>query len=107
MVTSGVRAAFVAGQHAARRMVPAHRGLIVHISSWAAQKYGGNVVYGLAKAATDRMASDMAHQLQPHRVTAVSLYPGPVRTEPVLGAGGFALHNPESPRFIVRAVAAS
>ena len=53
MVTAGVRAAFVASQHAARRMVPARRGLIVHVSSWAAQKYGGNVVYGLAKAATD------------------------------------------------------
>lgn len=56
-----------------RRMVPARRGLIVHVSCWAAQRYGGNVVYGLAKAATDRMASDMAHQHQPHGVTVVSL----------------------------------
>jgi dehydrogenase/reductase SDR family protein 1 len=106
MVTAGVRAAFVASQHAARRMVPAHRGLIVHVSSWAAQKYGGNVVYGLAKAASDRMASDMAHQLQPHGVTVVSLYPGLVRTEAVLAAGVFDLSNSESPEFIGRAVAA-
>jgi dehydrogenase/reductase SDR family protein 1 len=106
MVTAGVRAAFVASQHAARRMVPAHRGLIVHVSSWAAQKYGGNVVYGLAKAATDRMASDMAHQLQPYGVTVVSLYPGLVRTEAVLASGVFDLSNSESPEFIGRAVAA-
>jgi dehydrogenase/reductase SDR family protein 1 len=106
MITAGVRAAFVASQHAARRMVPARRGLIVHISSWAAQKYGGNVVYGLAKAATDRMASDMAHQLRPHGVTVVSLYPGLVRTEAVLAAGVFDLTNSESPEFIGRAVAA-
>ena len=106
MITAGVRAAFVASQHAARRMVPARRGLIVHISSWAAQKYGGNVVYGLAKAATDRMASDMAHQLRPHGVTVVSLYPGLVRTEAVLAAGVFDLSNSESPEFIGRAVAA-
>ena len=106
MVTAGVRAAFVASQHAARRMVSARRGLIVHVSSWAAQKYGGNVVYGLAKAATDRMASDMAHQLQPHGVTVVSLYPGLVRTEAVLAAGVFNLSNSESPEFIGRAVAA-
>ena len=106
MVTAGVRAAFVASQHAARRMVQAHRGLIVHVSSWAAQKYGGNVVYGLAKAASDRMASDMAHQLQPHGVTVVSLYPGLVRTEAVLAAGVFDLSNSESPEFIGRAVAA-
>ena len=106
MVTSGVRAAFVASQHAARRMVPARRGLIVHVSSWAAQKYGGNVQYGLAKAATDRMASDMAHELRPHGVTVVSLYPGLVRTEAVLAAGVFDLSNSESPEFIGRAVAA-
>ena len=106
MVTSGVRAAFVASQHGARRMIAAHRGLIVHVSSWAAQKYGGNVQYGLAKAATDKMASDMAHQLRPHGVTVVSLYPGLVRTEAVLAAGVFDLSNSESPEFIGRAVAA-
>jgi NAD(P)-dependent dehydrogenase (short-subunit alcohol dehydrogenase family) len=97
MFTSGVRAAFVATQHAARRMVQAHRGLIVH---------GGNVVYGLAKAATDKMASDMAHELQSHGVTVVSLSPGLVRTEAVLAAGVFDLSNSENPEFIGRAVAA-
>ena len=106
MLAAGVRAAFVASQHAARRMVPVRRGLIVNISSWAAQKYGGNVIYGLAKAATDRMASDMARQLEPHGVTVVSLYPGLVRTEAVLAAGVFDLSNSESPEFIGRAVAA-
>lgn len=106
MVDAGVRAAYVAAQRAARRMVAARRGLIVHISSWAAQKYGGNVVYGLSKAATDRMAADMARELRPHGVTVVSLYPGLVRTEAVLEAGVFDLSNSESPEFIGRAVAA-
>ena len=106
MVTAGVRAAFVASQHAARTMVPARRGLIVHISSWAAQKYIANTLYGLSKAATDKMTADMAHELQPHGVTVVSLYPGLVRTEAVLAAGVFDLSNSESPEFIGRAVAA-
>ena len=106
MVTAGVRAAFVASQQAAQRMSAAKRGLIVHISSMAAQKYGYNVVYGLSKAATDRMAADMAHELRPHGVTVVSLYPGLVRTENVLSAGVFDLSNSESPEFIGRAVAA-
>ena len=87
-------------------MVKARRGLIVHISSWAAQKYIGNLLYGLAKAATDKMASDMAHELRAHQVTVVSLYPGLVRTEAVLGAGVFDLSNSESPEFIGRTVAA-
>ena len=106
MMTAGVRAAFVASQHAARLMVPARRGLIVNISFWAAQKYLGNTVYGIAKAATDKMTSDMAHELKPHGVTAVSLYPGLVRTEAVLAAGCFDLSNSESPEFIGRVIAA-
>ena len=106
MMTAGVRAAFVASQHAARLMVPARRGLIVHLSYWAARKYIGNVLYGVAKAATDKMAADMSVELTPHGVTAVSLYPGLVRTEAVLAAGVFDLSNSESPEFIGRAVAA-
>ena len=44
---------------------------------WAAQKHMGNVIYGVAKAATDKMTADMAHELRPHGVAVVSLYPGP------------------------------
>jgi dehydrogenase/reductase SDR family protein 1 len=106
MVTVGVRGALIASQHAARLMVPARRGLIVHLSSWAAQKYIGNVLYGVAKGATDKLAADMAHELTPHGVTVVSMYPGLVRTEAVLAAGVFDLSNSESPEFIGRAVAA-
>jgi dehydrogenase/reductase SDR family protein 1 len=106
MVTAGVRAAFVASQHAARMMVPARRGLIAHISSWAAQKRIGSTLYGLAKAATDKLASDMAQELKDYGVTVVSLYPGLVRTEAVITAGVFDLSNSESPEFIGRAVAA-
>lgn len=106
MMTAGVRAAFVASQHAARMMIRARSGLIVHISSWAAQKHIGSTLYGIAKAATDKMAADMAHELKPHGVTVVSLYPGLVRTEGVLAAGVFDLSNSESPEFIGRTVAA-
>jgi dehydrogenase/reductase SDR family protein 1 len=106
MMHAGVRATFVASQHAARAMVSAKRGLIVHLSSWAGKKYAGNVIYGLSKAAADRMAADMGHELAKHGVTAVSLYPGLVRTESVLAAGVFDLSNSESPEFIGRAVAA-
>lgn len=106
MVTVGVRGALVASQHAARLMVAARRGLIVHLSHWAAQKHIGNVLYGVSKAATDKLAHDMAHELAGHGVTCVSLYPGLVRTEAVLAAGVFDLSNSESPEFIGRVVAA-
>ena len=104
MITAGVRAAFVASQLAARLMVKARRGLIVNISHWAAQKRIGNALYGIAKAATDKLTNDTAIELRSHGVSVVSLYPGLVRTEAVLGAGVFDLSNSESPEYIGRAV---
>ena len=61
----------------------------------------------MAKAATDRLAADMACELREHNVAAVALYPGLVRTEGVMAAAQFFdLSNSESPQFIGRAVAA-
>jgi dehydrogenase/reductase SDR family member 1 len=109
MMDAGVRAALIASSHAARLMVPRRHGLIVNLSYWAAQKQMGNAVYGIAKAATDKMTADMAHELRRHNVAAVSLYPGLVRTEAVLAVaetGGLDLSNSESPEFTGRVVAA-
>lgn len=107
MMDAGVRAAFVASQHAARKMVPAKHGLIVNISFWPAQKYVGNAIYGIAKAATDKLTADTAHELRAHNVAAVSLYPGLVRTEAVMAAAQWLdLSNSESPEFIGRVIAA-
>ena len=65
------------------------------------------VAYGVAKAASDRMAACMAHELREHGIAAVSLYPGLVRTESVMKAAEyFDLSNSESPQFVGRAVAA-
>jgi NAD(P)-dependent dehydrogenase (short-subunit alcohol dehydrogenase family) len=107
MMTAGVRAAFVASQHAALMMMPVKSGLIVNLSFWAAQKYLGGVLYGCAKAATDKLTVDMAHELRPHEICVMSLYPGLVRTETVLSMPVPAdLSNSESPEFVGRAVAA-
>jgi len=109
MMDAGVRAAFVAGAHAARMMTARGSGLIVNISYWAAQKYLGNVIYGVAKAAMDKLTADMAHELSPYGVTVVSLYPGLVRTEAVMAAataGWLDISNSESPEFIGRVIAA-
>jgi dehydrogenase/reductase SDR family member 1 len=107
MFNAGVRAHYVASQLAASTMVAQRSGLIVNISFWAAQKHIGNVAYGVSKAATDKMTEDMAIELRPHGVAAVSLYPGLVRTEKVMAAAAWLdLSNSESPQFVGRAVAA-
>ena len=107
MFAAGVRAHYHASQLAAPSMVARGRGLIVNISSFAAQKHAGNAALGVAKAATDKMAADMATELKAHGVTVVSLYPGLVRTEKVMeSAAWLDLSNSESPEFSGRAVAA-
>jgi dehydrogenase/reductase SDR family member 1 len=107
MFASGVRACYVASQLAVKIMLPQQSGLIVAMSHWSGQKYDGNVAYGVAKAATDRMVSGIAHELRPHGIAAVSLYPGLVRTERVMQFAQFLdLSNAVSPVFIGRAIAA-
>jgi dehydrogenase/reductase SDR family protein 1 len=107
MFSAGVRAHYHASQLVAPSMIAQRSGLIVNISFWAAQKRIGNVAYGVAKAATDKLTADMAVELRPHGVTVVSLYPGLVRTEHVMEAAAYLdLSNSESPEFVGRAVVA-
>jgi NAD(P)-dependent dehydrogenase (short-subunit alcohol dehydrogenase family) len=107
MFSAGVRAHYHASQLVAPSMIAQRSGLIVNISFWAAQKRIGNVPYGVAKAATDKLTADMAVELRPHGVTVVSLYPGLVRTEKVMEAAAYLdLSNSESPEFVGRAVVA-
>lgn len=104
---AGVRAHYVSSWHAAPMMIAQQAGLIVNISFFAAQRDDKGVAYGVAKAADDRMAACMAHELRQYNVTVVSLYPGLVRTESVMKAAQyFDLSNSESPQFVGRVVAA-
>jgi NAD(P)-dependent dehydrogenase (short-subunit alcohol dehydrogenase family) len=109
MMDAGVRAAFACSAHAARLMTARRSGLIVNVSFWAARKRIGNAIYGAAKAATDKLTADMAEELAPYGVAAISLYPGLVRTEAVMAAaaqGAFDLTESESPEFSGRVIAA-
>jgi NAD(P)-dependent dehydrogenase (short-subunit alcohol dehydrogenase family) len=107
MMTTGVRAGFVVSQLAVRNMLDHGGGLIINISFWAAQKFTGNTLYGIAKAATDKMTADMAVELKNTNIHVISLYPGLVRTEKVMANAAYLdLSNSESPRFIGRVISA-
>ena len=98
-------------------------GLVVEVTDgtneYNATHYRVSFFYDLAKAANLRMAFALAHELEPHGATAVSLTPGWLRSEMMLEAyrvteaswrdatkvqPHFAIS--ESPAFVGRAVAA-
>jgi len=109
MFEAGVRAHLVATRLAVPLMLPHRRGLIVHTTAWDRDKYLGNLVYDVAKAAVNRLAFGMARELERHQVAVVALAPGFVGTERVLAAFATAGRAPpdlESPAYIGRAVVA-
>jgi NAD(P)-dependent dehydrogenase (short-subunit alcohol dehydrogenase family) len=110
MIDVGTRSAYVASHFAAKLMVPARRGLIANISSSGAREYAWHVAYGVGKCALDRLTADCAHELRPHGVAVVSLWPGLVLTERLQGAQAampkLDFSSAESQRFTGRAVAA-
>jgi NAD(P)-dependent dehydrogenase (short-subunit alcohol dehydrogenase family) len=81
MVDVGVRSNFVAAWHAAKIMTPRKSGLIVAISGYVGVTYTYGVVFGTCKSAADRMARDMAIELQPFGVASLSLWQGLTFTE--------------------------
>lgn len=90
-------------------MLPQKSGLIVGIGFTDGDTYLGQTAYDVFKSATDRMGRGFAADLRKHRVTALTLHPGFVRTERVeaawsaLGEGPAAIvHTPE---YVGRAVA--
>src|SRR5687767_310619 len=108
MFTVGVRSHYVASGYAAAMMVQQQSGLIVHLTATAGERYGENVAYGVSKAAVNRMAADMAHELEPYHVTVVALSPDIVATEMLMkGRKSQTLEKwMESPLFVGRAVVA-
>jgi NAD(P)-dependent dehydrogenase (short-subunit alcohol dehydrogenase family) len=98
-------------------------GLVVEVTDgtdeYNAANYRVSFFYDLAKAAVNRMAFALAHELAPHGATAVALTPGWLRSEAMLEAYQVTEDNwrdatevqphfaiSESPAFVGRAVAA-
>ncbi|MCJ2185712.1 SDR family NAD(P)-dependent oxidoreductase [Novosphingobium beihaiensis] len=77
----GVKSNYVAAWHAAQIMAPQKSGLIVAISGFAAVTYTYGVIFGTSKSAVDRMARDMAIELEPHNVASLAIWQGLTLTE--------------------------
>ncbi|NMR30353.1 SDR family oxidoreductase [Crystallibacter degradans] len=98
-------------------------GLAIEVTDgtdeYNAQNYRASFFYDLAKAAVNRMAFLLAHDLKPHGATALSLTPGWLRSEAMLDEFGVTEANwrdatgriphfaiSETPSYVGRAVAA-
>ncbi|MDE0883909.1 MAG: SDR family NAD(P)-dependent oxidoreductase [Myxococcota bacterium] len=110
MIDVGTRSAYAASHFAAPLMIPQGSGLIANISSSGAAEYAWHVAYGVGKAALDRFTRDAAHELRPHGIAVISLWPGLVLTERNSGARDaipeLDFTGAESLRFTGRAVTA-
>ncbi|MFD4422910.1 SDR family NAD(P)-dependent oxidoreductase [Agromyces sp. NPDC058484] len=115
MFRIGLRSSYVTSRLAASLLIadPSRNALLVNTSGFGGGCYMHGPAYGAVKAGVDKMAHDMAVDLRPYNVTAVSIWMGLLRTERtmrVLDADpawyrGVDLIT-ESPEFTGRAIAA-
>jgi len=121
---NGIDTHIITTRHAAPLMVKRKSGLVVEIGDGDALYYRGNLFYDLVKINTSRLAYAWAEELRPHRVAALAVTPGFMRTEVVLEhfgateenwrevaeksskARGMGFAGSESPYFVGRAIAA-
>ena len=119
LLERAVHSHVITSRHGAPLMVERNAGLIVEVTDGDTFGYRGNLFYDLAKNAVVRLAYAMAADLHAHRVTALAITPGFLRSEAVLDSFGVTEANwrdaiekdpyfaeSETPCFVGRAIAA-
>jgi len=120
----GIDTHIITTRHAAPLMVKQKSGLVVEIGDGDALFYRGNLFYDLVKVTAARLAYAWAEELRPHKVAALYVTPGFMRTEAILEgfnvteanwrdaaetnkqAKAYGFAGSETPCFVGRAVAA-
>ncbi len=119
MLRNALHTHIITCRHAVPLMIEHRGGLIVEIGDGDTLDYRANLFYDLVKISVSRLAYAMAEELYKHRVAAVAVTPGYMRTEGILEHFGVTeanwreggkkdamfLHS-ETPFFVGRAVAA-
>lgn len=81
LITVGLRSHYVSCFYAVPLLIENGKGLIVNTSHYGAVSYHLSPVNGAQKAGSDRMVADMAKELRPYKVAAVSIWMGSLDTE--------------------------
>ena len=119
LLERAVHSHIITSRHGVPLMVERDAGLVVEVTDGDTLGYRGNLFYDLAKNAVIRLAYAMAAELHAHRVAAVAITPGMMRSEAVLDHFGVTEANwrdaiekdpyfaeSETPCYVGRAVAA-
>ena len=119
MLERAVHTHIVTSRLGAPMMIARNAGLIIEVTDGDTLGYRGNLFYDMAKTSVIRLAYAMAADLHKHRVTALAITPGFLRSEAVLDHFGVSEANwrdaveedpyfaeSETPCLVGRAVAA-
>ncbi len=119
LLERAVHSHIMTSRHGVPLMVERNAGLVVEVTDGDTFGYRGNFFYDVAKNAVIRLGYAMAADLHAHRVTALAITPGFLRSEAVLESFGVAEANwrdavekdpyfaeSETPCYVGRAVAA-
>lgn len=118
MMDGGPRAYFLASCHAARLMAAGKGGLIVGLTDGLVpgatrEGHGGQVIWELSHLCIDELMKHLAHEGKKHKIVALALMPGFMRTERVEATmtsekikKQFGYSRSESVLYVGRAVAA-
>jgi NAD(P)-dependent dehydrogenase (short-subunit alcohol dehydrogenase family) len=83
----------ITAKHAARLMVPRKRGLIVETTDGNTLLYRGYLFYDLVKTTAIRLAYIYAEDLRRHKIAAIAISPGYLRSEAMLDHYGVTEDN--------------
>jgi NAD(P)-dependent dehydrogenase (short-subunit alcohol dehydrogenase family) len=119
MLEQAVYTHILTSRYAVPLMLSRGEGLIIEITDGDNAKYRGNFFYDLVKNTVIRVAYAMSEDLRQHRITALAVTPGFLRSEAMLEHFGVTEENwqdgakkdphfiaSETPYFVGRAVAA-
>ncbi|MCG3111168.1 MAG: SDR family oxidoreductase [Candidatus Manganitrophus sp. SB1] len=119
MLERAVHSHIITSRYAAPLMIARGEGLVVEITDGDNFAYRGNLFYDLVKISVIRLAYAMSEELRPHRITALAVTPGFLRSEAMLDHFGVTEANwregakkdrhfiaSETPFYVGRAVAA-
>lgn len=81
LITVGLRSHYIASYYAAPLLIASGAGLIVNTGHYGAVSYHQGPAYGAQKAGSDKMIADMAKELRPRGVAAISIWMGGLDTE--------------------------